>query len=185
MAVNVPLVHISDLAEQTNAADTDCMVIGGSDAKKITIPNLVKAILAKLGVTATEFGYLRGAKSNIQGQIDTIGTRYYNSVASLSTVANVDTYTPGAKIFLPPGAYVIIGHGTFASNATDGIRRVQLYNVTDDYSFGTNSIKSQYWTAFDIVIAITLSKDTLVQTNISSAMAISGSNTTIQALRIK
>ncbi len=56
MAVNVPLIHISDLAEQTTAADTDYMVIGGTDAKKIkygTIFNLIKAKLG-LGTAATK-----------------------------------------------------------------------------------------------------------------------------------
>lgn len=48
MAINIPLVLISDLKEKLDEVlDTDNLVIGGADAFRITIPNLAKAILAK------------------------------------------------------------------------------------------------------------------------------------------
>lgn len=50
MAVNVPLIHISELQEQTTAADTDCMVIGGADVKKIKWSTIVSLIKTKLGI---------------------------------------------------------------------------------------------------------------------------------------
>lgn len=50
MAVNVPLIHISELSEQTTAADTDCMVIGGADVKKIKWSTIVSLIKTKLGI---------------------------------------------------------------------------------------------------------------------------------------
>lgn len=111
MAVNVPLIQIQDLTEQTTAADTDCMVIGGSDAKKIKWSTIVSLILAKITggastiltsnlgaskalvsnssgkvavstVTATELGYLSGATGNIQSQINSIQTQVNNHSAT-------------------------------------------------------------------------------------------------------
>ena len=124
MAVNVPLVHISELAEATTAADTDCMVVGGSDAKKITIPNLAKAILAKAAgavstimsanltasralvsngsgkvavsdITATELGYLEGVKSSVQKQFDELNGN--KTLISEDTTIPSATYASGAQ----------------------------------------------------------------------------------------
>lgn len=111
MSVNVPLVHISELTEQTTASDNDYMVIGGSDAKKITWGNIAKLILAKItgaastiltanlsanralvsngngkvsssSVTETELSYLSKAKSNIQAQIDDLNTKIDDEIYS-------------------------------------------------------------------------------------------------------
>lgn len=43
-------VAISDLAEQTTAADTDYMVIGGADMKKIKWSTIIALIKTKLGI---------------------------------------------------------------------------------------------------------------------------------------
>lgn len=51
---DVTPILIKDLAEQTTAADTDYMVIGGADAKKIKWSTIIALIKAKLGGAATK-----------------------------------------------------------------------------------------------------------------------------------
>ena len=70
MAVNVPLVHISDLTEQTTAADTDLMVIGGTDAKKIKWSTIISLIKTKLNIGSSAIsgigdGTITGAISSL------------------------------------------------------------------------------------------------------------------------
>lgn len=71
MAVNVPLIHISDLAEQTTAADTDLMVIGGTDAKKIKWSTIISLIKTKLNIGSSAIsgigdGTITGAISSLK-----------------------------------------------------------------------------------------------------------------------
>lgn len=51
MAAPTESVFISELDEQDSAADADYMIIGGSDAKKISFLNLLKSIESKDSIT--------------------------------------------------------------------------------------------------------------------------------------
>jgi hypothetical protein len=50
MAVNVPLVAVKDLSEQTNPADTDCFIIGTTDVKKIKLSTLASLLKKRHGI---------------------------------------------------------------------------------------------------------------------------------------
>lgn len=73
MAVNVPLVTISGLTEQATAADTDCMVIGGTDAKKIKWSTIISLIRTKLGIGSTSLNGI--GDGTVTGAIRALNTR--------------------------------------------------------------------------------------------------------------
>lgn len=73
MADMTPIL-IKDLAEQTTAADTDYMVIGGADAKKIKWSTIWGLIRDKLGIgtatLATNDKTVKGAINELNTNID-------------------------------------------------------------------------------------------------------------------
>lgn len=48
MAINIPLIHISDLTEKTSISDYDYMLTGGSTASKVKWSTIVSLIKTKL-----------------------------------------------------------------------------------------------------------------------------------------
>lgn len=101
MAVNVPLIQISELSEQTTASDTDYMVIGGADAKKIKWSNLTGAI-----------------KKLVYSWVYPVGTIYFT----------VDSTNPGTKF---GGTWVAWGAGRVpvGVNASDSNYNTPEKNV--------------------------------------------------------
>ncbi len=79
MAVNVPLVHISDLTEQTTAADTDLMVIGGIDAKKIKWSTIISLIKTKLNIGSSAISGI--GDGTITGAISSLNSASFNPYA--------------------------------------------------------------------------------------------------------
>ena len=76
MANNIQTILISGLSEQTTADDTDYMVIGGIDAKKIRWKNIWTLIREKLGIgDASE---LETASKEVVGAINELNTNTKN-----------------------------------------------------------------------------------------------------------
>lgn len=64
MAINIPLIHISDLTEKTSISDDDYMLTGGSTASKVKWSTIVSLIKTKLGI------------SKIQSDISTLNSDF-------------------------------------------------------------------------------------------------------------
>ncbi|MCI6010911.1 MAG: hypothetical protein MRZ48_12360 [Anaerostipes hadrus] len=69
MAINIPLVHISDLTEKTTISDSDYMLTGGSTASKVKWSTIVSLIKTKLGI-----GNIENNISEIQSDISTLNS---------------------------------------------------------------------------------------------------------------
>lgn len=67
MAINIPLVHISDLTEKKTISDDDYMLTGGSTASKVKWSTIVSLIKTKLGI-----GNIEDSISKIQSDISTL-----------------------------------------------------------------------------------------------------------------
>lgn len=67
MAINIPLIHISDLTEKTSISDDDYMLTGGSTASKVKWSTIVSLIKTKLGI------------SKIQSDISTLNSDLKNA----------------------------------------------------------------------------------------------------------
>ena len=74
MAINIPLVHISDLTEKKTISDDDYMLTGGSTASKVKWSTIVSLIKTKLGI-----GNIEDSISKIQSDISTLNSDLTNS----------------------------------------------------------------------------------------------------------
>lgn len=85
-------VLIKDLEEQTTASDIDYMIIGGTDAKKITWSTIANLIKAKLGIgTASDLTTsnkeIVGAINELDNDIEGLGDTYLTRDDASSTYA--------------------------------------------------------------------------------------------------
>lgn len=69
MAINIPLVHISDLTEKKTISDDDYMLTGGSTASKVKWSTIVSLIKTKLGI-----GNIENTISKIQSDISVLNS---------------------------------------------------------------------------------------------------------------
>ena len=69
MAINIPLVHISDLTEKKTISDDDYMLTGGSTASKVKWSTIVSLIKTKLGI-----GNIEDSISKIQSDISALNS---------------------------------------------------------------------------------------------------------------
>lgn len=73
MAINIPLIHISDLTEKTSISDDDYMLTGGSTASKVKWSTIVSLIKTKLGI-----GNIENNISKIRSDISTLNSDLTN-----------------------------------------------------------------------------------------------------------
>lgn len=78
MAINIPLVHISDLAEKKTISDDDYMLTGGSTASKVKWSTIVSLIKTKLGI-----GNIENDISKIQSDISTLNSDLTNKLRNI------------------------------------------------------------------------------------------------------
>lgn len=84
MAINIPLVHISDLTEKKTISDSDYMLTGGSTASKVKWSTIVSLIKTKLGI-----GNIEDSISKIQSDISTLNSDFDTIiVGTTATTAN-------------------------------------------------------------------------------------------------
>lgn len=78
MAINIPLIHISDLTEKTSISDDDYMLTGGSTASKVKWSTIVSLIKTKLGI-----GNIEDSISKIQSDISTLNSDLTNKLRNI------------------------------------------------------------------------------------------------------
>lgn len=78
MAINIPLVHISDLTEKNTISDDDYMLTGGSTASKVKWSTIVSLIKTKLGI-----GNIEDSISKIQSDISTLNSDLTNKLRNI------------------------------------------------------------------------------------------------------
>lgn len=78
MAINIPLIHISDLTEKTSISDDDYMLTGGSTASKVKWSTIVSLIKTKLGI-----GNIENDISKIQSDISTLNSDLTNKLRNM------------------------------------------------------------------------------------------------------
>lgn len=78
MAINIPLVHISDLTEKKTISDDDYMLTGGSTASKVKWSTIVSLIKTKLGI-----GNIEDSISKIQSDISTLNSDLTNRLRNM------------------------------------------------------------------------------------------------------
>ena len=78
MAINIPLVHISDLTEKKTISDDDYMLTGGSTASKVKWSTIVSLIKTKLGI-----GNIENNISKIQSDISTLNSDLTNKLRNI------------------------------------------------------------------------------------------------------
>ena len=114
-----------------------------------------------------------------------VGDYSYNSKSVNITSTSVDTYTEGASVSLSAGRYLIISSAAFPSNATETIRRVQIYNKTSSASVYTIAEWDRYYVAHTVPWYVNLSSASTICTRVSSGVAINTVSTTILAIRLR
>lgn len=114
-----------------------------------------------------------------------VGDYSYNSKSVNITSTSVDTYTEGASVSLSAGRYLIISSAAFPSNATEVIRRVQIYNKTSAASVYTIAEWDRYYVAHTLSWYVNLSATSTICTRVSSGVAINSVSTTILAIRLR
>ena len=83
MAINIPLVHISDLTEKKTISDDDYMLTGGSTASKVKWSTIVSLIKTKLGI-----GNIEDSISKIQSDISTLNSDLTNRLRNMVIKSN-------------------------------------------------------------------------------------------------
>ena len=78
MAINIPLVHISDLTEKKTISDDDYMLTGGSTTSKVKWSTIVSLIKTKLGI-----GNIEDSISKIQSDISTLNSDLTNKLRNI------------------------------------------------------------------------------------------------------
>lgn len=117
-------ITINQLVEQTTAADTDCMVIGGTDAKKIKWSTICNLIKAKLGIGTV--ANLRTASKELVGAVNELNS----ALALLSGIRS--TLTNGgveftSRVYQAGEAYV---DGTANTDRCE-IMYLRIYSQSD------------------------------------------------------
>ena len=124
MAINIPLVHISDLTEKKTISDDDYMLTGGSTASKVKWSTIVSLIKTKLGI-----GNIEDSISKIQSDLT------YKKIAS-----NIPSST---KYTIPSEYKMAILVATINyPNAISPQFTFMFPNLTE-----TNRISDGYWYA--------------------------------------
>jgi hypothetical protein len=116
---------------------------------------------------------------------NTLGTISSGSASSLSTKADVSTYTNGGKITLDAGTYIIIATGTFSSSSSSGHRRLRIYNNTASSSVDQVNIYTEYTTVLNACAVVKITASSTFYAQLSSSVAISGNSSTIKAVQLK
>ena len=78
MAINIPLVHISDLTEKKTISDDDYMLTGGSTASKVKWSTIVSLIKTKLGI-----GNIEDSIRKIQSDISALNSDLTNKLRNI------------------------------------------------------------------------------------------------------
>lgn len=78
MAINIPLIHISDLTEKKTISDDDYMLTGGSTASKVKWSTIVSLIKTKLGI-----GNIEDSIRKIQSDISTLNSDLTNKLRNI------------------------------------------------------------------------------------------------------
>ena len=78
MAINIPLVHISDLTEKKTISDDDYMLTGWSTASKVKWSTIMSLIKTKLGI-----GNIEDSISKIQSDISTLNSDLTNKLRNM------------------------------------------------------------------------------------------------------
>lgn len=92
MAINIPLIHISDLTEKTSISDDDYMLTGGSTASKVKWSTIVSLIKTKLGIGDIEKNIskiqsdISNSSRNIVLKTSGSGNDFYISIENYTTV---------------------------------------------------------------------------------------------------
>ena len=97
-------------------------------AKSVALATNGRGKISATEVTATELSYLKGAKSNLQKQIDGLSVATTNYVSATPSIPNKKA-TQIAKITLSKGQYLIVATGEFLENAK-GSRMLRLSDST-------------------------------------------------------
>lgn len=147
MADMTPIL-IKDLAEQTTAADTDYMVIGGADAKKIKWSTIWGLIRDKLGIgtatLATNDKTVKGAINELNTNISQKNDGRYIIPGGLKIQWG---YTTARKVTFPVQYTTapLIFLGSLSGN-TDGYlvctvtsRTIASFTYTCKYQIGTQT----------------------------------------------
>lgn len=90
MAINIPLIHISDLTEKTSISDDDYMLTGGSTASKVKWSTIVSLIKTKLGISKIQSD-ISTLNSDLTNKLRNIVIKTSGSGTSISvTISNYD-----------------------------------------------------------------------------------------------
>lgn len=148
---------------------------GTSTQKRVVTPKIFKDAVDSLVNTII---------APILTRLSQIGTVTSNALNNISTIAGVNDYSEGAKITVPAGTYIVTAMAGFTSNATEGIRRVQIFNKTANASVATISEWDCFYVQHTLTFPVTVSAQSVLACRISSGVALSGCTTTIAAIRV-
>lgn len=116
---------ISGLTEGTTMADTDNMVFGGTDAKKITWANVLSLIKSKLNIGSTSLsgigdGTITGAVKQINTDVTDLKDDSATELFSLTASANTTSLTGKGYYNKATGEVDILffASGTYASTTS-------------------------------------------------------------------
>lgn len=121
--------------------------------------------------------------SNANERGNYAGTILSDSKSASIATADVDTYAEGASVQLSAGVWMVTVASNFASNATEAIRRVQLYNKTNSASIYTSSEWDRYYVAHSFSWPIDLSAPATIAVRVSAGVTLTAT-TSIVAVRI-
>lgn len=132
MAINIPLVHISDLTEKKTISDDDYMLTGGSTASKVKWSTIVSLIKTKLGI-----GNIENDISKIQSDISTLNSDYDMIIegTSVSTVSQTISHYGGRK--LSDYKFIVFAFGVSDNDIRSivTVPRIIFETIGESYSF--------------------------------------------------
>lgn len=190
---------ISALTEQTGIADTDCLMVGTNDVKKIAWANVIATIKAKLGSAATK-SVANNMTTSVAGthvadayqikllkdQIDEQNTNlekigeYYSNVPAEDIELSSGKSTPVASITLPKGGYIITAYVRFAANGS-GYRYANISSSSGSTAQHVNSAPTGANSPTVLNLALCINVNNETSTLYLNVFQSSGNNLTCSA----
>lgn len=124
---SVEVITIDQLEEQTEAANADYLIIGGTDARKISVENLLQPVNDNINGSQNIVWTLTGGNSGMADAIYDKWAEIPSSVASGSPSYGVIYINNGATILT--GTYTKYDHYTGSITLTDAAGNVYVWVI--------------------------------------------------------
>lgn len=134
MALNIPLLAIKDLSEQTKPAETDCFVLGTTDIKKIKFSTLADVLKERFDISSITKG-IENANTSITEKQDALKDTGWLTVSTFyNGCTHYNTSENASKVRVRQYGPIVNIQGIFKTTkeiTLSGTSQVEVFRLPD------------------------------------------------------